>query len=216
MRRHLPRKLGPKSRKNVLSGFHSFLRWVREQRPTFVVPKFPWPEVDEHQPTILSDGLQALRVRDSDGEFALRVARAAKDHRTRGVVRGLKARNAKTVPVDFFLHDWLLEFVSPERRLQDPEGPLFRNPDGREGGWWSKSALSYTWQQACEKVGVSVNMYEGTKHSTATRLKALGADDRVLAALAGHRDPRSIEKYAKLEPATIASALRRLRDARGK
>jgi len=31
-------------------------------------------------------------------------------------------------------------------------------------------------------------MYEGTKHSTATRLKALGADDRVLAALAGHRD----------------------------
>jgi len=58
-------------------------------------------------------------------------------------------------------------------------------------------------------------MYEGTKHSTATRLKALGAD-RVLAALAGHRDPRSIEKYAKLEPATIASALKRLRAAKGK
>jgi integrase len=92
---------------------------VREQRPTFVVPKFALPEVDEHQPTILSDGLQtkvllaipwpkagvfycmaqtlvrpsearALRVRDWDGEFALRVARAAKDHRTRGVVWGLK------------------------------------------------------------------------------------------------------------------------------
>ena len=159
---------------------------------------------------------RALRVRDWDGEFALRVARGAKDHRTRGVVRGLKARNAKTVPVDFFLHDWFLEFVSPKRRLQDPDGPLFRNPDGREGGWWSKSALSYTWQQACKKVGVSgVKMYEGTKHLTATRLKALGADDRVLAALAGHRDPRSIEKYAKLEPATIASALRRLREKKG-
>jgi len=94
--------------------------------------------------------------------------------------------------------DWLLEFVSPERRLQDPDGPLFRNPDGREGGWWSKSALSYTWQQACERVGVAgVKMYEGTKHSTATRLKALGADDRVLAALAGHRDPRSIDRLGR-------------------
>jgi len=67
--------------------------------------------------------------------------------------------------------------------------------------------------EACEKVGVSgVKMDEGTKHSTATRLRALGADDRVLAALAGHRDPRSIEKYAKLQPATIASALKRLRE----
>jgi len=38
----------------------------------------------------------------------------------------------------------------------------------------------------------------------------------VLAALAGHRDPRSIEKYAKLEPGTIASALRRPREQKGK
>ena len=76
-------------------------------------------------------------------------------------------------------------------------------------------ALSYAWQQACEKVGVSgLKMHEGTKHSMATRLKALGADDRVLAALAGDRDPRSIEKYAKLEPATIASALKRLRETK--
>ena len=50
---------------------------------------------------------------------------------------------------------------------------------------------------------------------TATRLKALDADDRVFAALAGHRDPRSIEKYAKLEPATIESALKRLREPKG-
>jgi len=37
-----------------------------------------------------------------------------------------------------------------------------------------------------------------------------------IAALAGHRDPRSIEKYAELEPATIASALKRLREQKGK
>ena len=37
--------------------------------------------------------------------------------------------------------------------------------------------VSYTWRTACEKVGVSgVSLYEGLKHSTATHLKALGAD----------------------------------------
>lgn len=73
--------------------------------------------------------------------------------------------------------------------------------------------MSYTWRTACEKVsGSGVSLYEGLEHSTASRLKALGADDRVLAQLAGHRDPRSITRYAKLEPGTIASALKRLRE----
>ncbi len=70
-----------------------------------------------------------------------------------------------------------------------------------------------TWRTACEKVGLSgVSLYEGLKHSASTHLKALGADDRVLARLAGHRDSRSIERYAKLEPGAIASALKRLRE----
>jgi len=56
------------------------------------------------------------------------------------------------------------------------------------------------------------SLYEGLEHSSATHLKALGADDRVLAQLAGHRDPRSILRYAKLEPGTVATALRRLRE----
>ena len=38
-----------------------------------------------------------------------------------------------------------------------------------------------TWAAACKQAGVSgVSLYEGTKHSTATHRKALGADDRVL------------------------------------
>lgn len=48
--------------------------------------------------------------------------------------------------------------------------------------------------------------------ATATHLKSIGADDRVLATLAGHRDPRSIMKYARLSPTTVANALRRLRE----
>lgn len=235
------RKLKPKTRRNVLSGFRSFLRWVHEQRPTFVIPRFEWPEVDEHMPTIITEQLQSqliatipwpkqgvfwlmaltlvrpsearvLRLRDWDGADQIRVGRAAKDNKKGGVVRGLKSRNVKVVPVEFPLNDWLAEHVPPERRLAEPDSPLFRNPDSPDG-WWSKSALRRAWQAACEKVGVEgVSLYEGLKHSSATHLKALGADDRVLAQLAGHRDPRSILRYAKLEPGTVATALRRLRE----
>ena len=52
----------------------------------------------------------------------------------------------------------------------------------------------------------------GTKHSTATHLKGLGADDRLLAAIMGHKDSRSVEKYAKVQSRTIKSALAKLED----
>lgn len=238
--------LSAKSRRNVMSGFRSFLTWVAEQRPGFTLPKFPWPEVDERQPAILTPELQrqvleaipepergiflamaetlirpgearVLRVRDWDPHTnQLRVSRAAKDQKTRGEVRGLKTRNAKVVPVvSFELFDWLERHVPAERRLADPDGPLFVNPDGREGGWWSHWALMYAWEKACAAVGVSgVTLYAGLKHSTATHLKALGADDRVLAQLAGHRDPRSVAFYAKLDASMVRSALHRLKRGR--
>lgn len=239
-------KLSAKTRKNVLAAFHSFLSWVCDQRPTYSIPKFPWPETDEHQPMILSPELQAkvlaaipedergiflfmaetlvrpsearvLRVRDwiTDSN-QVRVARAAKDQKTGSgsVVRGLKSRNAKVVPIlSFDMYCWLQVRVPAERRLGDPDGPLFVNPDGRNGLWWSHWALDYAWKQACARVGVQgVKMYEGLKHSTATALKALGADDRLLAQLAGHRDPRSVEKYAKLQGQTIRNTILRLRE----
>lgn len=237
------KKLSAKTRRNVLAGFHAFLKWVAEQRSGYVVPRFPWPELDERQPRILTPELQwkvlceipwpkagiffcmaytlirpgearALRVRDWDpATQQIRVSRAAKDHHVRGVVRGLKSRNAKVVPANEFpLRDWLEEHVTAERRLQDPDGPLFLNPDGREGGgWWGHWSLAHAWRVAAKRVGVRVSLYEGTKHSTATHLKALGADDRVLAALAGHRDPRSVQFYAKLDSTMIRSAIERLR-----
>lgn len=237
------RGLSPKTQRNVMAGLHSFLTWVaRDVRGDFDVPAFPWPEVDEHAPKILAPPVQAqvlaaipkpkagifycmaqclvrpgearaLRVRDWLGDD-IRVARAAKDRLARGEVRGLKSRNVKTVFAgEWPLGDWLLEHVSAERRLADPDGPLFANPDGHEGGWWSETAMRRTWAKACREVGVpGVSLYEGLKHSSATHLKAMGADDRLLAAMMGHRDPRSVEKYAKLQGSAIREALRRLRD----
>jgi integrase len=150
---------------------------------------------------------RVLRVRDWTGD-ELRVERAAKDRKTHGMVRGpKKATGTKVLPVSARLREWLDAHVSAERRLEDPDGPLFINPEGYSGSW-SETSLRRTWGKACKDAGVSgVGLYEGTKHSTATYLKGLGADDRLLAAIMGHRDPRSVEKYAKVQGTAIRSAL---------
>ncbi len=234
--------LSAKTVRNVMAGFHSFLGWVSNDILTgFTPPRFQWPEVDDHRPTILSQEMQwkvlmaipeakagifyflaqtaarpsearVLRVKDWAGD-EIEVSRAAKDRKTGGIIRGLKSRNIKTLPVhEWPLRDWLDQHVSKERQLSDPDGPLFVNPHGREKGWWSETSMRRTWATACKKVGVTgVSLYEGTKHSTATHLKSLGADDRLLAQLMGHRDTRSVEKYAKLDSNAIRAGLDRLR-----
>jgi hypothetical protein len=68
-----------------------------------------------------------------------------------------------------------------------------------------------TWYAACDKVGVQVSLYEGTKHSFGTAAKAAGIEDRVLAQVFGHADPRSVSRYAKLEPEVIRVNLERIR-----
>ena len=228
--------LSSKTRRNVLAGFRSFLTWVARKHRSFTVPRFPWPTAPDHLPTVLTREVQAkvldtipelkrgvfiamadllirpgearvLRVRDWT-EDELRVERAAKDRKLGGVIRGpKKATGVKTLPVSARLLDWLKAHVSAERRLAEPDGPLFSNPDG-DSGWWSETSLRRTWGKACTRAGVAgIGLYEGTKHSGATHLKGLGADDRLLAAIMGHRDPRSVEKYAKVQGRAIRTAL---------
>ena len=64
-----------------------------------------------------------------------------------------------------------------------------------------------TWHKAGKTVGVRISLYEGTKHSSATALKAAGVEDRVLAQIAGHSDVRSITKYSKIQTGVIETAL---------
>ncbi|MEE9607454.1 MAG: hypothetical protein V3U03_06905, partial [Myxococcota bacterium] len=106
--------------------------------------------------------------------------------------------------------------VSAERRVSDPDGPLFVNPDPQsKTGWWSDTGLRRVWYTACRKVGVRVSLYEGTKHTLGTALKAAGEDDRVIAMLFGHSDTRSVEPYARVQTTTVRSAVSRLARRKG-
>ncbi len=114
-------------------------------------------------------------------------------------------RAAEVIVVDQEAH------VSASRRVGDPDGPLFYNPEAELDGWWSETALRRVWYFACARAGVEqIGVYAGTKHSTATALKAAGADDRVLATLMGHSDLRRVEKYAHVQTNVIRSTLAKL------
>ena len=72
--------------------------------------------------------------------------------------------------------------------------------------------MKRAWEKAVSATGVPpVSLYEGTKHSLMTALKSAGANDRVLAQLAGHSDFRSVERYARLETELLRSTLRRIK-----
>lgn len=239
------RKLSQKTRRNILAGFHSFLKWVSKQRRALRIPDFEWPTPVEHIPTTVTREIQteileaipiakrgifialadlmlrpgearALRIEDWKGEEVF-VCRAVKGRRLDSPIRGpKKASGTKVLPLAHSpkLLNWLEEQVPAALRLRDPSGFLYRNPDGTSAsGQWSEASLRRTWYAACRKVGVKVGLYEGTKHSTATALKAEGVDDRTLATIMGHSDPRSVAYYGKIADRTVRSALAHLTPA---
>jgi hypothetical protein len=235
------RELGAKTRRNVMAAFRSFCTWAKERRPTFEIPRFPWPEPDEYVPRVVSLDVQAqilaaipdarrgiflalarLGLRPSEARVArivdwrgdeLRIHRGAKDRRVGGREGGTKKRRgSKLLPIPADpadLREWLERHVPPELRLAEPEGYLFRNPDG-ERGQWGPTSMTRAWRAACDQVGVRVSLYEGTKHSFGTAAKAAGVEDRVLAHIFGHSDTRSVARYGRLELDTVRSALGRL------
>lgn len=221
-------KLAPKTRLNVMAGFHAFLVWLHRSEVIARVPPFAWPRVQEHVPTILSPETQ-LKVLGKIPEaqrgiflaLALLGLRPSEAMRLDAAdlvdgwlaVRRTKNRQAKRLPVPDELAAWIAAHVPADARLRGE--PLFRMPytgRGRRGaGRWCATSLRRVWGAACAAAGVKARLYEGTKHSGATALLALGVPERTLQALLGHRDARSTRRYARLADVALVEALGRRR-----
>ena len=81
---------------------------------------------------------------------------------------------------------------------------------------WTMSSLEYEWRKAASSIGVGwVRLYEGTKHASASAAVRSGASLYEVQRALGHRDSRSTELYAQLEPVVPAALFRgRQRDTR--
>jgi len=228
------KRLSASTRKKVLDAFRVFLRWLRKRGDIDSVPEFPEVPVDEYSPTIISvekqaavidaipwerrgafmaarlgvrpGEIRAFNVDDYDPPW-LRISKAAKGPNANAPIRGTKSRASRRIRVDEELADWLewrTARITPQDLLRGPL-PLFQNPTGRrDRKRWLGNALRLEWNRACERIGIRVKMYEGTKHSSASAAVQAGESlYRVQQAL-GHSDSRSTERYAKLTDESAA------------
>jgi len=227
------RRLGPKTRRNVLGAFRSFLSWLelREELPGRM-PRFPWPKVDDYEPRVLSvadqdailDAIPEARrgiflamahlgLRPGEAR-ALDVAdvrdgwvtidKAVKGCSGRSEIRGTKTGKGRRLPVGEDLLAWIERHVKPAGRLT--RAPLFTSSRGRR---WSHWGLLEAWRTACDAAGVPrVKLYEGTKHTMATDVIRRGVPERALQTFLGHSDLRSTRRYARMADEALLAVLR--------
>jgi len=234
------RGLSPKTRHNVIAAFRSFVGWLKRRRKIRELPEFPWPKVPEHEPRVLTletqDAILAAIPEADRGIFLalarmglrpgeavaleatdyqdgwLHVTRALKGRRLSDPVRAPKNNRGKRLPVDPELQAWIERHVPAERRIRG--GLLFENARGKDPARrWTPTSLYRRWEAACGAVGLSapISLYEGTKHTFATNAKRRGVEDRLLQRFLGHRDRRSVERYARLADEALIAVLRPLR-----
>lgn len=76
----------------------------------------------------------------------------------------------------------------------NPEDYVFK---GEMGGFIGTNVLARTWNKACRAAKIkSVSLYQGTKHSTLSRLSSK-ATDAQLVKLSGHTNSRMLRRYAQ-------------------
>jgi integrase len=147
----------------------------------------------------------------------LTVSKARKGDRLDAPIRSTKTGKVKRLPVAPVLQEWIEAHVAREGRLRAE--PLFTVPWSDRGirprGRWSGTSLRRTWIEACERVGVKVSLYAGTKHTFATDAAARGVSERALQTFLGHADVRSTRRYARMADSALLEVLRPPRGADG-
>lgn len=232
------RKLGPKTRRNVIACFRAFLRWLQLRGELRDVPRAPMPKAPEYEPRVIpareQDRVLALVPEEDRGIFLalahlglrpgearaldaadyhdgwVTIDKAVKGKSVCSPIRGTKTGKPKRLPAGEVVADWIEQHVPREQRLRG--APLFANP--RTGGRYAHKALAGIWNAAVEAAGLPpVKLYEGTKHSFATDAIRRGVSERALQRFLGHASLTSTRRYARLADAALLEVLRPPTDA---
>jgi integrase len=158
--------------------------------------------------------LDVSDVEDREGVPGLRIRRAVKGPNSTAPVGGTKTGEAAWIAIDDELCEWIEWRLEERREALRLGGPpwaaspaLFPNPTSRNRERrWIANALRPKWNRAADAVGVKVRMYEGTKHSSASRWHSSGMPLELVRRMLRHRDTRSTERYAKLADSALVAA----------
>lgn len=226
-------RIKPNTARKPIETLHAIFQWLREDEELdFTPPRFVYPAKIRNPPRVLEPAAQdlvleaiplhlrgpflamsllgvrpneveALDVSDAS-ETTLMVTKAKKGKRATAPILAVKGNTGKALPMPPVLWSWIKEFVLPHRIA----GPLFVNERARNAEKrWFLDALEDEWNRACTKVGIQINLYNGTKHTCATEILQR-APKHVVQALLGHADLRSVDYYGRVNTTTLADAIR--------
>lgn len=97
----------------------------------------------------------------------------------------------------------------------DPDTPFFRHTSGQHADQpLGKQRLYRDWKAACARLGIEgVDLYGGTKHSTAMGLRFNGAATyEEIRKITGHTTNKAFDRYLRLEGETVKGLLSRRRE----
>jgi integrase len=149
---------------------------------------------------------RALRIRDLNlaaGTVTISSTFSGREFREKRKGRGSK-------PYTLPIHPEMIEFVAGRAKSALPGAWIFINP--RNGGPYSENKLRRVWGAARVASGLdsSLRLYDATRHSFASQLRAAGVGIEAIRDHLGHSDIRTTLKYAHGTLANMRANLEKL------
>jgi integrase len=231
--RQFPRKLGPKSKKNIMGVLHKIFSDALRLEDIDRLP--PWPRVTAQEsevkwldPETQDRVLAAIPEEDRPvfellAEYGLRPSEVRAlfwdcvDFR-RGQItikRSYSLDTLREVTKTKLIR--VLPITARGREILEArprEGDhVFPNP--RTGKRYGRMDLYRIWRKAADAVGVACDLYQGTRHTRATNLVNSGVPLQVVQKLLGHTRSDMTQRYARLTTDTLREALEQVPLAHG-
>jgi len=211
--KNLPHHLSMKTKKTVMIALRTFCSWLYHRETISKIPIFP--KITPPDPTIecISRNAQE-RVLDHLKHhpiFAFMVYHPVRPGEARALRKKHFDLDSMTVHIEqaFSLReircrkskkdDYLpvsAKFAVSVLKDKLPEAFVFTNQYGRP---YKSENIRRIWHRACKKAGVPpIKLYNGCRHSTATRLLAQsGGNLNLVSKATGHSSVRMTERYAR-------------------
>ena len=236
--------ISDKTRHNMKSCLHQFFEWVAGREKTFEMPVVPEIEYElgwrarvsiEIQQAIINEVKQiswsvnpkiwlgikllATYIRIRPGE--MRNVRERDINLESGFIHIPHPKEGSKKQGKYaFLDNDDIELIKSFPRSIDPELYFFRHTLGRSGvkagEQFGPKYFKKWWDKACENLGIDgVDLYGGTKHSTATALGQLLTPEQIKRGGTGSATNKAFERYfypRRTESLKVTSAIKQLRN----
>lgn len=216
-------QLTPKGKKNVVDCLHSAMDYACRSRLIDFMPKFPKRgdyQIEDADPKYISPDIQreiieampiqhrpiflflayhmrrpseAMRLMKEDYDPVRKCFKIQRGISSNQEVEFTKTKKRHEIPCsNMFIP--VLESLKTEY----PFSPYIfttresKHPHKR----YTRAILGRLWKDACKKVGVTISLYEGTKHSTAQYYLDQGYSYEQLQIITDHASKESVKRYA--------------------